>query len=639
MSAFTDFLSGIGPALGLLGGGAAAKGAYDRLGDIGDVAQQGAMQIAQQGIDQSQFQPFSVTSATGGQFGYDPTTGAATMGLSPQEQAIQSMLMGQAQSTLGATPYGQAGGRAAAQQAYGLGNQFMQSSQTQPADINQLRGQFASQVSGQLGQQPSAAIGQLGQQALGLGSQGLGQQATDVTQTFSGINAPGLRDVSQAYSGLQAPGVRTAAGDLASRSLGLGMAGLDTQAPTDAETLRSQYASLASQSAGNVLGSMAGREADVYERIRATQRPEEERQRMALEERLFNQGRLGVSTNMYGGTPEQLAMAKAQEEAQNSASLGAIQQAQSERQQALGEAQTLGGMFSQQAGLSSNLQNQAQSRAAQLSQLGLGAEQVQAQLESEGFGRAFNLAGANMQSQQAQAQLEAQRMGQQLQLGQSNIAAQQAQSGLQNQAQTRAAQLSQLGLSANQIQSQLQSEGLGRAATSASQASQLAQLAGGLQAQQAGLGAQMAGLGSQLSAQDMAMLSGQQQLGLGALGGSYIPQAQLLAAMQGSELYPQLQQKGQLYGAGLFGEGAMGGLEALLGAGLGQANLMGQLGTGLISGLSTPTDNFGGLSEIFGGGASAIGGLLGGLLGSGDVSDAFGEGANVNNNPYYTGDF
>ena len=434
----------------------AIKEAYDKLGDIGSEAQQSALGIAEQGLGQSQFQPFSVTSATGGQFGYDPTTGAATMAGSPQEQAIQSMLMGQAQSTLGATPYGQAGGRAAAQQAYGLGNQFMQSSQTQPADINQLRGQFANQVSGQLGQQPSAAIGQLGQQALGLGSQGLA-----------------------------------------------------TQAPSDVEALRQQYGQLASQAAGDVLGSTAGRESDVYERIRATQRPEEQRQRLQLEERLANQGRLGVRTNMFGGTPEQAALSQAQEEAQNRASLAAIQQAQSEQQQALGTAQALGGMFGQQAGLSSNLQGQAQSRAAQLSQL---------------------------------------------------------------------------GLSANQVQSQLQSEGLGRATTSASQAGQLAQLAGGLQAQQAGLGAQMAGLGSQLSAQDLAMLSGQQQLGLGALGGSYIPQSQLLAAMQGSELYPQLQQRGQLYGAGLFGEGAMGGVEALLGASLGQADLMGVLGTGLLSG-------------------------------------------------------
>ena len=484
-----DFLSGAGPLLGLLGGGAALTGAYDRLGGIGEAAQQGAMQIAQQGLDQSQFQPFSVTSATGGQFGYNPETGAATLTGSEQEQAIQSMLMQQAQSTLGSTPYGQAGGRAAAEQAYGLGNQFMTASQAQPADLNQLRGQFTNQVSGQLGQQPNAAIGQLGQQALALGSQGLA-----------------------------------------------------TQAPSDVEALRSQYGQLAGQAAGNVLGSTAGRESDVYNRIRATQRPEEERQRMALEERLFNQGRSGVSTNMYGGTPEQLAMAKAQGEAQNSASLAAIQQAQSERQQSLGEAQAFGGMFGQQAGLSSNLQNQAQARASQLSQL---------------------------------------------------------------------------GLSANQIQSQLQTEGLGRAATSASQAGNLAQIAGGLQQQQAGLGAQMAGLGSQLSAQDMAMLSGQQQLGLGALGGSYVPQAQLLAAMQGSELYPQLQQKGQLYGAGLFGEASMGGLEALLGSGLGQANLMGQLGTGLLGGLSTPTDNYGGIGDIVGAGTDIYDQLFGegGLFG------------------------
>ena len=589
MSAFTDFLGGIGPALGLLGGGAAAKGAYDRLGEIGDVAQQGAMQIAQQGLEQSQFQPFSVTSATGGQFGYDPTTGAATMGLSPQEQALQGMLMNQAQSTFGATPYGQAGGRAAAEQAYGLGGQFMQASQAQPADINALRGMFANQAAGYLG-----SAGQMGQlqgprqqlspemqaslditasrnaamsAANGGGSLGIQEMMNKAAFDNESMarNDPRLQGLSesQIINKILSP-TGTTVGQLGQQALGLGSQGLATQAPSDVEALRSQYGQLAGQAAGNVLGSTAGRETDVYNRIRATQRPEEERQRMALEERLFNQGRSGVSTNMYGGTPEQLAMAKAQEEAQNSASLAAIQQAQSEQQQALGTAQALGGMFGQQAGLSSNLQGQAQQRAAQLSQL---------------------------------------------------------------------------GLSANQIQSQLQSEGLGRAATSASQAGQLAQLAGGLQAQQAGLGAQMAGLGSQLSAQDMAMLSGQQQLGLGALGGSYVPQSQLLAAMQGSELYPQLQQRGQLYGAGLFGEGAMGGLEALLGAGLGQANLMGQLGTSLIGGLATPTDSFGGLSEIFGGGASAIGGLFGSLLGSGDVSDAFGEGANVNNNPYYTGGF
>ena len=77
----------------------------------------------------------------------------------------------------------------------------------------------------------------------------------------------------------------------------------------------------------------ATREQDIYNRIRATQEAEEERQRLALEERLANQGRLGVRTAMFGGTPEQLALAKAQEEAQARASLAAIQQAQAEQAQ------------------------------------------------------------------------------------------------------------------------------------------------------------------------------------------------------------------------------------------------------------------------------------------------------------------
>ena len=76
------------------------------------------------------------------------------------------------------------------------------------------------------------------------------------------------------------------------------------------------------------------REAEVFERMRAVQRPEEERQRLALEERLAAQGRLDTSSAAYGGaTPEQLAMATAQEEARNRAMLSAMQQAQAEQLQ------------------------------------------------------------------------------------------------------------------------------------------------------------------------------------------------------------------------------------------------------------------------------------------------------------------
>jgi len=65
--------------------------------------------------------------------------------------------------------------------------------------------------------------------------------------------------------------------------------------------------------------------ADLYGQMRAVQTPEEQRQRLELENRLAAQGRLGVQTAAYGGTPEQLAFEKAIQEAQNQASLQAIQ--------------------------------------------------------------------------------------------------------------------------------------------------------------------------------------------------------------------------------------------------------------------------------------------------------------------------
>lgn len=88
-------------------------------------------------------------------------------------------------------------------------------------------------------------------------------------------------------------------------------------------------------------GSTADREAQVYEAIRATQRPEEERAQLALEGRQAAQGRGGITSSMYGGTPEQLAMNKAIQESQNSASLMALQQAKADQMQNA----TLGGMF------------------------------------------------------------------------------------------------------------------------------------------------------------------------------------------------------------------------------------------------------------------------------------------------------
>jgi hypothetical protein len=84
---------------------------------------------------------------------------------------------------------------------------------------------------------------------------------------------------------------------------------------------------------GQALGPTAQREQDIYDRIRAMQMPGESRQDLALEQRLMNQGRLGVRTNMFGGTPEQFALNQAREEAKNQASLMALQQGQAEQLQ------------------------------------------------------------------------------------------------------------------------------------------------------------------------------------------------------------------------------------------------------------------------------------------------------------------
>jgi hypothetical protein len=100
------------------------------------------------------------------------------------------------------------------------------------------------------------------------------------------------------------------------------------------------------QQAGGLFGQVgadpAAAQAQLYEQMRAVQRPEEERQRLALEERMLSQGRLGLGSAAYGGSsPELLAQETARQEAMARANLGARQQAQAEMLQA-GQ---LGGML------------------------------------------------------------------------------------------------------------------------------------------------------------------------------------------------------------------------------------------------------------------------------------------------------
>jgi len=406
-SGIGKFLGGLlGPLVGgaaIAGGSALTKSAYDRLGDIGEQAVlgttigdkviPGAAGLAEQALALSQFKPYTLTTGTSSTFGYtpsiDPETGAVTgltpsMTLSPAEAAIQSGLMTKAGEFLSTVPAGAGELAGAGQQLLGRGQQ-----------------QLGVSPFGLAGQQAAA------QQAFGLGGQFMGQ-------------------------------------------------------------------------AGMPMGA---REQEVYDRIRATQLGEEERQRLALEERLFAQGRGGVQTAMFGGTPEQLAMAQAQEQAQNQAALMAITQAQQEQRQAA----DIGATYGQ---LGSNIATQRQALEA--------AQQLMAQ-----------------------------------------------------------------------------------------------------QAMTGGMG---------LLAGDIGLRQAQQQLGLGALGGSYVPQAQLLNAIQATSLFPQLQQQAQLFGAGQYGETMMSGLEARLIAEQARANLLGGIGSGVLGGMFSPVKTDDGIGSLFG---SLLSGIFG----------------------------
>lgn len=110
---------------------------------------------------------------------------------------------------------------------------------------------------------------------------------------------------------------------------------LDPNAQAVRDSLMQQAATQAGQ-IGNVTPEQ------LMQQMTALRQPEQERQQLALENRLAAQGRLGVQTAAYGGTPEQLAMQKAIQEQQSADSLAAIQGARTLQGQ---DIQNLAGML------------------------------------------------------------------------------------------------------------------------------------------------------------------------------------------------------------------------------------------------------------------------------------------------------
>ena len=124
----------------------------------------------------------------------------------------------------------------------------------------------------------------------------------------------------------------------------------ELQTSPEEQELQRQQMERAGVFFGQAAMPTAQREQEVYNRMRAAMTPEEERQRLALEQRLAAQGRLGTRTGMFGGTPEALALAQAQEEAKNRTILNAMQFAgqEQQRQAQLGSGMLAAGYVPQQ---------------------------------------------------------------------------------------------------------------------------------------------------------------------------------------------------------------------------------------------------------------------------------------------------
>ena len=233
-----------GAALGTVGGYAALTDLQNQLRGLGNRAYTGGINLGNQAMQDTTFQPYTVTS---GLANVGTTAqGGLNLNLSPQQQAMQNAAFGQAN------------------QFFGQAGQGMT-----PAEQRAASGLF-SQAQGQFGQ------------------------------------------------------------------VGQGM----TRAERDAQNRRFREAESMFGRARGDTGALAS---EYYENIRAAQRPEEERQRMNLDQGLFSSGRGGISTAEFGGTAEEFGFEKARAEAGLQASAMAREAALGEQAQALKSAQALSG--------------------------------------------------------------------------------------------------------------------------------------------------------------------------------------------------------------------------------------------------------------------------------------------------------
>jgi hypothetical protein len=174
--------------------------------------------------------------------------------------------------------------------------------------------------------------------------------------------------------------------------------GFTTSLSPEQQALQSQLFGGAGQFYGQAQQPIAQTEQDIYNRMLQIAAPERQRQQLGLEERLAAQGRLGTSSAAYGGaTPEQMALATAQQEQLSQLGLAARQQALAEQQQAanlgtdfmtagyMPQAQMLN-MLSPAVNLSNIVSTGDREAAGLMAQLGLGGLGMESNLEAQRSG-------------------------------------------------------------------------------------------------------------------------------------------------------------------------------------------------------------------------------------------------------------
>jgi hypothetical protein len=184
----------------------------------------------------------------------------------------------------------------------------------------------------------------------------------------------------------------------------LGQVGANQQ---DLAALRLGYGNAAQGMTGMLGGSTTGMADQLFQQQQAMRSPVQQRQQLELENRLRAQGRLGTSTAAYGGTPEQLAMAKAVQEQQAADAFNSMTQAEqmatSQQARALG----LGSATSTLAQAQQALRQGDINAASGLFNIGAAAAQLPQQMQGQNIAQAGQLqaqalAPASQQLQQAQ---------------------------------------------------------------------------------------------------------------------------------------------------------------------------------------------------------------------------------------------